>query len=227
MLLDILVQETFEETDVETHFRDPLKLRKERLETQSVFQELASSQKVQLVNLACGNFIDVKRFSEYFPHPDSQVFGVDRELFQLALSYHRYHYMSLHQFDLYKETSDLQSFLESKTHWMAIHPCRDLAFQIVRLWNRWGAVGSCLLLVPCCHAPKKQLVSQVGYATWKDIRDEAKRLINNGQNHKVDYMEHALIRTRNLLLQKESSWYKKSVELSCPSMHRTALFYVK
>jgi hypothetical protein len=223
MLLDILRLETFEENDVETHFRDKRKLRKERLETASVFHVLATSEPVQLVNLACGNFVDCKTFPRYFPHPFSQVYGVDKARFQLADSYHRHHHLSFHQLDLYDESSALQNFLQTKTHWIAIHACRDLAFQILRLWNQWGANGSRLLLVPCCHESRKRLIARCGTTLWKQIKTETKRKYPEGRV----YMDFALIELRNRCLQMQSEWFQRRIELDIPSIHNCALLYKK
>lgn len=188
---------------------------------------MQTSRPVQLVNLACGNFIDVKTFPKYFPHPSSKVFGVDKILYQLAQSYHRHHFMELHAFDLFDETLQLKDFLGTKTHWIAIHACEELAFQIVDLWNEWSPSGSCLFLVPCCHFSKKQAISKVGSETWNRIRLETKQKVNQGETHKAAYINQALTTIRNSLLEKRSKWFRYSVQLGIPSVHNVGLFYEK
>jgi hypothetical protein len=228
MLLDVLLQESFDDCDIENHFQDKNKYLKECLETESVFQLLATRLPVQLIGLACGNFVDVKKFPLYFPHPDSRVFGVDQVAHQLIQSYHKHQHVSFSQMDLFQENLRLKCLLQTKTHWIAIHACRNLAFQIVRLFNLWAHDDACLLLLPCCHAGKKETIKVIGYEAWKQVRVETKQQIRNGKNNKMEYINVALTSIRNSLLQKESPWFQQSFRIpAIPSVHNFALFYHK
>ena len=90
----------------------------------------------------CENFPQV--FSSSF---FESLWSLDKILYQLAQSYHRHHFMELHAFDLFDETLQLKDFLGTKTHWIAIHACKELAFQIVDLWNEWAPKW--VMPVPC------------------------------------------------------------------------------
>ena len=111
---------------------------------------------------------------------------------------------------------------------MAIHACRGLATQIVKVFKKYAPQNAHLIIVPCCLFKNHELQKSVGYDRWKLIRQQRQlRDENTGRPTDSNWRIKTAMQARNEILanEHETAFRSAVVVPEILSLHNVALHF--